>query len=71
VSDDDGRYFWRVDTGSDGDIQIVFDNDSGEAYVSMENPWAGSTETGFGATTSITLTREQCRELTDFLLPLL
>ncbi len=29
--------------------------ENGNLYVEIENEWAGSTETGFGATTSITL----------------
>lgn len=39
----------------------------GEFSLEIDNPWAGSTETGFGYTTSMTLDREQAQQLADFL----
>ena len=36
-------------------------------HISIDNPWAGCTESGFGAVTSITLTRAQAVKLRDAL----
>jgi hypothetical protein len=35
-------------------------------HIKLENPWAGSTDEGFGQTTSITLTREQVQKLIEW-----
>jgi len=39
----------------------------GKILVSVENPWAGSTETGFGYTCQLELTAAQARKLADWL----
>jgi hypothetical protein len=36
-------------------------------HISIENPWAGDSETGFGATTTIEMTPEQAGDLVKFL----
>lgn len=46
-------------------IQIV--TDSKQAYVTVENPWAGSTDTGFGYSCHIELTKDTAADLRDFL----
>lgn len=40
----------------------------GKFSISVENPWAGSTETGFGYTCNVDLTDDQARQLADFIL---
>jgi hypothetical protein len=48
-------------TDSDPGIQVVpFD---GGISISAQDDWCGDTETGFGATVSVQLTREQVAEL--------
>jgi hypothetical protein len=40
----------------------------GQFSVEVDNPWAGSTETGFGYTCSVNLTDDQARELAAFII---
>lgn len=40
----------------------------GEAYIEVENPWDGDTQTGFGRSGSIKITKEQARALAAELL---
>jgi hypothetical protein len=40
----------------------------GALRIECENPWAGSTETGFGATADCTINAEQARAFAAFLL---
>lgn len=40
----------------------------GELYVECDEPWAGDTVSGIGRTASVTLTKDQARELAAFLL---
>lgn len=35
--------------------------------IEIENPWAGDSESGFGQTCSILLTKEQVKKLTEWL----
>lgn len=48
------------------EIECTFHNDV--VSISVNNPWAGSTETGFGATCYVSLTVEQAHELGRWLL---
>lgn len=45
----------EVDAGIGDEVQFTKNSDGG-LDIEIDEPWAGSTETGFGATTSITLT---------------
>lgn len=38
-----------------------------ELTVSVDNPWAGSTETGFGYTCTISVSREQAAQMVRFI----
>ena len=38
----------------------------GRLHILIDNPWAGSTETGFGATTSINLKPEDARRFIEW-----
>jgi len=40
---------------------------NGTISIRIENPWAGSTETGFGATCYVGLSTEKARELAAWL----
>ncbi len=51
--------------GADDHIELSWWHDA--LYVSIEEPWAGDTHSGFGATTSVTLTVEQAREMFNWL----
>lgn len=50
-----------------GDSIFFAKRDDGTIGVEIDEPWAGSTETGFGATTYATLTADDVRLLTDWL----
>jgi hypothetical protein len=53
------------DTDSDPGIQIVPLDDG--ISISAQDDWCGDTESGFGATVSVPLTREQVVALRDAL----
>lgn len=63
---------WRMvitpPTGVGDEIQITKHAD-GSVTLEINEPWAGSTETGFGATTSIKLPPYHVEELRKFLTP--
>ena len=51
------------------DDTLVFELHNGDtAHIEIDNPWSGDTESGFGRSTSFTLTKEQARELAGTLL---
>lgn len=39
----------------------------GSLSIEIDNPWAGSSDTGFGATLNISLSKEQAASVRDFL----
>ncbi len=48
--------------------EITFSrHDDGSLDIRIEEPWAGSTETGFGQTSHATLTREDVKRLLEWL----
>lgn len=51
--------------GMGDNIQVVLEADS--MRISIEEPWAGDTETGFGATAGITIPIDKAAELRDWL----
>lgn len=53
---------------SEDSMEITCRNDT--VNISVENPWAGSTETGFGATCYIHMTVDKAHEVGRFLLSL-
>lgn len=58
--------FTAAETEDTGDnMQIVTGKD--RLQITIEEPWAGSTETGFGYTCHMDLTKEQAKELADFI----
>lgn len=50
-----------------GDSARFYWTTGGKLYVHLDNPWAGDTETGFGASCSYKLTRAQAVRLRDWL----
>lgn len=48
-------------------IKATVYDDDGEVYLTIDNPWAGDTETGFGRDASVSLDKEQAAELAVFL----
>lgn len=55
-----------IEFGSCGDNLTAYYRD-GHFYLSIEEPWAGCTETGFGARTSATLDKQNAETLRDLL----
>lgn len=53
--------------GTTGDNLQASRVHSGHVVMTIENPWSGDTETGFGRSGSITLTPEQVARLVAFL----
>ena len=47
-------------------MEIMFRDD--KFYIDVENEWAGDTETGFGQTSHVTLSREDAETLRDWLI---
>ena len=66
IIEDGTRLVIEVDGGVGDEIQVTKKAD-GSLHIEIEEPWAGSTETGFGATTSVTLSPEQAIALMKFL----
>jgi hypothetical protein len=63
----------RSDRFECGDAEGLCDNSldayvsNGQLHLSIENPWAGDTETGFGYTTHIELTAAESRNFCEWL----
>lgn len=66
VIQDDRRLIIEIDGGNGDEIQVTKYAD-GSIYIEIEEPWSGSTETGFGARTSVTLSPDQASALMKFL----
>lgn len=63
----DNRHFHLdVDTGN-GDSFQISTIDGNQFTFEIEEPWAGSTETGFGATCRATIGIEQLKEIYDWI----
>jgi hypothetical protein len=63
---DDKHFHADIKGGMGDEIQFVI-HERGTLNVEIEEPWAGSTATGFGATASVTMSREQAIALRDWL----
>ncbi len=60
--------FEYEDASSAGDnMQAHFRFEKDKLYISIENPWCGDTESGFGATTCINLDKEAAKQLYDLI----
>ena len=59
------RNFFRKD--KDGDNFLEVSHRDSDFYFTIENPWAGDTETGFGQETSVHLDTERATRLYEFL----
>lgn len=60
------RGLWSAEVGTTGDnIQVVAN--SNNTSLSIEEPWAGSTDTGFGYTCTISLPKEKALEMAAFI----
>lgn len=66
IAQDEKRLVIEIDGGVGDEIQVT-KYDDGSLYIEIEEPWAGSTETGFGASTSVTLSPDQAIALMKFL----
>ena len=58
------RFFFETDA-KDPSCQFVGNADEDTATISNNDDWCGDTESGFGATVSIQLTRDDARRLRD------
>jgi hypothetical protein len=63
---DGKRMVIAVRSGVGDEIQITKLKNGG-LDIEIDEPWAGSTETGFGATASVSLTKEQADALRKWL----
>lgn len=52
--------------GGGGDV-LTAEVTADGLYIECDEPWAGDTETGIGRSGAVTLTKEQARQLADFL----
>lgn len=58
----------QIDLPAGGDPRVEFDvHNDGELRIECTSDWCGDTETGFGASVGVTLTKEQAKELLAFL----
>lgn len=56
------------EVGSFGDDLLRARADADRIVIEAFNPWSGDTEAGFGRDASVTLTKDQARQLAAFLL---
>lgn len=68
IIQDENRLVIEISGGVGDEIQFTKTQGGGLA-IEIEEPWAGCTETGFGATTSITLKKEVLETLINWLRP--
>jgi hypothetical protein len=66
IIEDEDHLVITVDLGVGDEVMFVKCK-NGELAIEIDEPWAGSTETGFGATTSINLTPFQVEVLKRWL----
>ena len=66
VLQDERRMVITVDAGVGDEVQFTKYADGG-LEIEIDEPWAGSTETGFGATTSIRLSKEDVARILAWL----
>ena len=66
VVNDASRMVITPPTGVGDEIQVT-KLPGGGLDIEIAEPWAGSTETGFGATTSVSLTPDLARQLIAWL----
>jgi hypothetical protein len=64
----DNERFYLEPEGRGGDNLTVSYSDGGEIHVGIEEPWAGDTETGFGAVCGLTLSRGEAKALAEWIL---
>ncbi len=62
----DNALIIEIDGGVGDEIQFT-KHDDGTVSIEIDEPWAGSTETGFGATTSCDLKPEDLEVLLKWL----
>ena len=62
----DNALIITVDVGIGDEIQFT-KYPNGGLEIEIDEPWAGSTKTGFGATTSVTLTPDDVKKLLEFI----
>ena len=67
------RFFYEIPNTAGDNIEAHWYLDGrtkggGSFSISIEEPWAGSTETGFGANTHISLPAKAAIELANFIL---
>ena len=58
------RFFFQTQVDDPG-CQFVGNSGSDTASISNNHDWCGDTETGFGATVAVDLTRDDARRLRD------
>jgi hypothetical protein len=66
ILEDATRLIIEVDAGVGDEVQFTKMGD-GLLNIEIDEPWAGSTETGFGATASVSLNKEQVARLITWL----
>lgn len=66
ILEDDTRLIIEADAGGGDEVQFT-KLKGGTLNIEIDEPWAGSTETGFGATTSIDLNKEHVARLVAWL----
>ena len=68
---DETRELYIEEPGTVGDNLRAtvnnYDPSESKMYIEVENPWSGDTESGFGRSGSIRLSKDQARMLADFL----
>jgi len=62
------RMFFESSPNSDHNLQVVAFVGADEAEFSANDEWCGSSETGFGATITVSLDRESAARLVDMLM---
>lgn len=63
---DETRMVYTLPNGVGDEMQVT-KTENGGLYIEIDEPWAGSTETGFGATTRVRIPPQLVRFLREWM----
>lgn len=66
IVESDKNLIITVDCGNGDEIHFRKTSD-GDLYIEIDEPWRGSTETGFGATCEVTICKDDVARLIEWL----
>ena len=64
---DDKRFYLEMEGGMGDNLTVTAYGKRGEIHIRIEEPWAGDTESGFGAICGVTLTSIEAEALAEWI----